>query len=552
MRLLGLVVLIHALHSGTSAAKIKSEDSRDFAVQEALQAIFLPRGGSSEAPFRWSEEQIQRLVEREGITRVRVKDPKTGEEFDDVFMNETSSSLDGEDGNDICHTVGAEFTPSTELVQTAKKVLETEFGSLMSTAMGAYIDIAEYFGKELFHLEAPLGSEKPVEEPHGDAIVRLAEEWSEELNAQLVKRGKEPCPNAPEWLLYCIKQTTCLLEIAVEQDPHLITPGRMATYMEVEKQVQDHFEEFLVEADLGMPHVYALCEGEEDSLSPAALVQLKSQLGAGSSQRSQALEAVVHMQKAATRTVRALSNRSNLDQLEVSFFSHTWKKACELIGCKTTSFVDIMDASVGHTAELVDVQASWHAVRTHHKSFMQFRTSVASAIHASDAFHGNFVSFLYQPGRSKGARRADAVFKEAGDVLNTALALKRRGNDDGRSIKSSWWCLSWKATANAGYAKKFPDPTAMWGVGINFKFMSGHGVDFVNLVKSINSFLNDFKISVGLTIGYIPNIPGLGDTTLGKKIGITKEVKTIGGKLAVEGFRTGVSVEAASPSDLEK
>ena len=101
-------------------------------------------------------------------------------------------------------------------------------------------------------------------------------------------------------------------------------------------------------------------------------------------------------------------------------------QACELIGCRTNSFVDIMDASAGHTAELVEVNASWHAVKTHHVAFMQFRTAVWSAMNASAAFHENFTGFIYHPGRAKGSKRVNPICKETGDVLSTALALHRK------------------------------------------------------------------------------------------------------------------------------
>ena len=92
-----------------------------------------------------------------------------------------------------------------------------------------------------------------------------------------------------------------------------------------------------------------------------------------------------------------------------------------------------MDASAGHIAELVDVNASWHDVKTHHVGFMQFRTSVWQAMNASSDFHTNFRKFIYGPGRQKGARRVDHVYKEASDVLSTALALESRENADSQS-----------------------------------------------------------------------------------------------------------------------
>ena len=83
-----------------------------------------------------------------------------------------------------------------------------------------------------------MGSSEPVEEPHGEKLVQLSEEWSAQLNGALAARSRTPCANSPEFLLFCMKKTTCLLEHAVEQDPHLLTPGRMATYLEVAKEVQ--------------------------------------------------------------------------------------------------------------------------------------------------------------------------------------------------------------------------------------------------------------------------------------------------------------------------
>ena len=144
---------------------------------------------------------------------------------------------------------------------------------------------------------------------------------------------------------------------------------------------------------MGVPMMPELCDGEDPSvIRPSSLVQLKSEIEAHSetsARRSNAVAAVMHMQRATKRTVTALSDHSKLGELEASFFTHTWKKTCEMIGCNVESFADIMDASVGHTAELVEVEASFHAVKTQHQSFRQFKTSVFSALNGSSTFHQN-------------------------------------------------------------------------------------------------------------------------------------------------------------------
>ena len=161
--------------------------------------------------------------------------------------------------------------------------------------------------------------------------MELATEWSEQLNALLAEKGANPCPNSAEWLLFCMKKTTCFLESAVEADPHLITPGRMATYLEVAKEVEDHYEEFAILAHLGLPHQPELCSGEEESTEmPQSLhlTQLKQESkGATSERHFRAVEAVVHTHRASARTAQALSDHSKLHLLEASFFEHTWKKA---------------------------------------------------------------------------------------------------------------------------------------------------------------------------------------------------------------------------------
>ncbi|CAE7363065.1 hypothetical protein AK812_SmicGene38208 [Symbiodinium microadriaticum] len=530
---LGVAAVLFLWLLAAEGAKVRSLEAL---VGEALQQSFHNEDKKS---FRLSEQEIEWMLSqsREGgngqsrleVQRVRRKDPVTGEEFDDVFVNETWTDPD-EEGRSICQEEGdGNFTPSTELVQTAQKLLDSEYGALVSTAIAAYVSLAEYFGQELYHMEAKVGSPEPIEEPHGQVLVEISEEWNVELNRLLTAQGRDACENSPEWLLFCMKQTTCLLEDAVTSDPKVFTAGRMATYLEVEKEVHDHYEEFAILAKLGLPHMPPLCSGEQEvaregAPTPGALLQLKAEVeetSGTSARRSEAVAAVVQLHRAAQRTELALKNHANLADLELSFFTHTWKKTCEMIGCNVESFTDILDASIGHTAELVDVQASWHAVKTHHRSFVQLKTSVFGAMNGSTAFHENFASFIYRPGKSKGQRRTDPMFKEASDVLSTALALKQRNNEDGKPIaKSGWWCWSWRVTATGGYAKKFPDKTSTWGVATGFKLLSGSTLDLATLMSQNDPGYN-FKTSVALTIGYVPDMPGVAGVRAGVSVGGT-------------------------------
>ena len=202
------------------------------------------------------------------VTRFRAKDSVTGEEYDDVFYNETSE----DEGRSICQEEGDNFTPSLAVIETARRLRETEGGPSMASAISAFVDIAEYFGQEIYHMEAPVGSLDPIEVPSAEKLSQLSTDWLEELNAVLTKEQRDPCPTGPKWLLVCMKKTTCLLERAAEATPHIITPGRMATYLEVAKEVEDHYEEFAVQAFMGLPYMPDLCDGEESSLEfPAQL-----------------------------------------------------------------------------------------------------------------------------------------------------------------------------------------------------------------------------------------------------------------------------------------
>ena len=93
---------------------------------------------------------------------------------------------------------------------------------------------------------------------------------------------------------------------------------------------EDHYEEFAIQAKLGLPHIPELCAEEEASLEfPGnALLQLKSESQAASDERlSRAVAVVTHTHRASMRTVQALSDHSKLHLLEASFFTRTWKKA---------------------------------------------------------------------------------------------------------------------------------------------------------------------------------------------------------------------------------
>ena len=184
------------------------------------------------------------------VRRIRKKDPTTGEEYDGVFWNETYDK----EGTNICHREGDRFRPSAAVLEKAERLLQSDAGVLLAKAVAAYVRLAEYFGQELFHMEAQVGSSMPKEKPSGEKITLMSEDWSMKLNVLLQQAGRVPCPNTAEWLLVCIKRTNCLLERAAEEDPHSLTPGRMATYLEVEKEVQDHYQEFAIQAKIGLPH----------------------------------------------------------------------------------------------------------------------------------------------------------------------------------------------------------------------------------------------------------------------------------------------------------
>lgn len=510
------------------------------------------------------------------VHRIRKKDPLTGEEYDGVFYNE---SYDKE-GTNICHQDGDRVTPTAAVIEKAERLLENDAGVLLAKAVAAYIRIAEYLGKELYHMEAEVGSATPPEEPSGTMITRMTMDWLEKLNEMQAEAGQMLCPNSPEFLLVCIKQTNCLLEIAAEADPHGITPGRMATYLEVEKEVTDHYEEFAIQAQIGLPHMPGLCEQETASIASipntGSLLQSESTAAkvANSERQSRAVAAVFHTQRAAARTVRALADHSKLHLLEESFFAHTWKKACELIGCWTTSFVDIMDASAGHIAELVDVNASWHAVKTHHVGFMQFRTSVWQAMNASSDFHTNFRKFIYGTGRAKGARRVDHVYKEASDVLSTALALERQNADsqseDGKAGRrrssprrrgrrreffkvsgmgaeiygEGWWCLSWRANEFSSFQRKFPFESTKWGAAVGYSMAVGDPQEFEVWVQAMKgNHPAVFELAVGLTIGFIPSLPTGQGVRAGVTVGGTLTLATNGPKV---GIKLGLGVSAVN------
>ena len=67
----------------------------------------------------------------------------------------------------------------------------------MSTAIAAYVSLAEYFGQELYHMEAKVGALEPIERPHGQVLVEISEEWNVELNRLLTAQGGDACENSP-------------------------------------------------------------------------------------------------------------------------------------------------------------------------------------------------------------------------------------------------------------------------------------------------------------------------------------------------------------------
>jgi len=532
--------------SGFEASKLKSWTAL---AGESIQEAARQQLSEFEAagPYRMSEEDIQYVLgmAREGgdgqsrieARRVRVTDEETGETYDTVYVNET---MEEGDGDDVCHEGGDTFKPSLAVVQMAEDLLSTEYGELLSESLAAYMKIAEYFGQELYHQGAPVGSAEPLQPAHGDEIVERAENWSKVLNKHLVRRNKSPCPNAAEWLMSCIKATTCLLEEAVESDPHVFTPGRLVAYLDVEKEVEDHYQDFAFMAKLGPPNVVELCPQELSALEPDAgflLTQLKAETkGATSERQRKALSAVAHLQRAANRTAKALAEEG-IEQLAESFFTHTWKKTCEVLGCRESSFVDIMDSAAGHGAELIEVEASWHALKTHQLAFRQLRTAVKKALMKSEAFHRRFRAFFYAPGRNRGQKRMNSVYHQASQVLSTALALKRRersgGNNDGGDIEAGWWCLGFKVTVTGGYGKKFPEPAATWGVSIGFKLLRGGVETMSNLLLGHKKDNQELQMSVSLTIGFVPDMPGVG--------GVRAGVST-GGKLWLRRGRSGLSL----------
>ena len=88
------------------------------------------------------------------VRRIQKKDPATGEEYDSIFWNETYDK----EGTNICQQEGGRFRPSAAILQKARRLLQSDAGLLLSKAVAAYVRLAEYFGQELYHMEAEIGS----------------------------------------------------------------------------------------------------------------------------------------------------------------------------------------------------------------------------------------------------------------------------------------------------------------------------------------------------------------------------------------------------------
>ncbi|CAJ1353141.1 unnamed protein product [Effrenium voratum] len=448
------------------------------------------------------------------VSRIRAKDPVTGKRKEHLPRRERELHAFRGRAPEKKRGVLDFF----RVLETARRLRDSEHGLLLAAAVSAYV--------EIYHMEAPVGSEEPMAEPQKAMVERLSQDWSEQLNAVLAGSGRTPCPNTAEWLLFCMKKTTCLLERAAEGDPHGITPGRMATYLEWPRRWRTTSRSSLSRRRWGCRTCRISVKGRSRAQrcprSSCSSRQWINQAESGAGQRlGRAVGAVVHTLRASQRTAQALEDHSRLHLLELSFFTHTWKKACELIGCKTSSFVDIMDASAGHTAELVDVNASWHAVKTHHVAFMQFRTSVWKAMNASNAFHENFTSFIYEPGRAHGAKRTDPIYKEGrGCVVHRpGPAAKQRQ----RQRHQAEWLVVLQLASLRHWSvwQEVPEAGIRLGRGRGLQDDHGlHGQLDLSDERQEKPTV-DLKTSVGLTIGYVPQLSSVAGVRAGVSVGGT-------------------------------
>ena len=146
------------------------------------------------------------------VHRIRKKDPQTGEEYDGVFYNE---SYDKE-GTNICHQPGDRVMPTAAVIQESEASSRKRCRCLAGEGCCSLHSHCRVLGEELYHMEAEVGSETPPEEPRGIMITRMTMDWLEKLNEMQAEADQLLCPNSPEFLLVCIKQTNCLLETAAE------------------------------------------------------------------------------------------------------------------------------------------------------------------------------------------------------------------------------------------------------------------------------------------------------------------------------------------------
>jgi len=397
------------------------------------------------------------------------------------------------------------------------------YGPLVAEFVNALVKIEEYHAKVIYKA-GPNKSAVPVK----SEMVAIMARWKSALSQHSAQFGN--CSDEALAMESCMTLTRCIIEPEVGKS---IAQHTLTLSVELETEIRNimmkDFELYFNEFANDSAHP---CESSVSANFPGLVEGASEQL-------SEAMAVVAKIHSAASRTVEVLAypNVSLFMKLEPASIASIWKDVCTSLNCEPQSWLDVMDAMQGHSAELVRLGAPARAIGRHVSSMRSAHRAVQHASHL-DQIQGMFAEM--PRARAMGTKVYDEQIKEAAGTVYAAIAILRRSAASGTDDLNGWWsCIGVGISTARGYVAKFPpDPASVWGIAGGLTLSYGSSSNLGKLTDTLSGKTvcwgsRGVELSLGMVAGWVPNFNGYG-ARVGAGFSFTVKATTCGLTLNVK------------------
>lgn len=375
-------------------------------------------------------------------------------------------------------------------------LLRSKHGALAIKFMYAADRLTRYYLRTMYRTDQRLPEEykdRPEEfeweKPSKEKLAAIFTEWCDEL----AKKG-EHCSKNPLEMEASMGYTRCLLEEATDAGelPTAIFAVLMETMGNTAEVVMPSFEEAFGE----LPHreLHA-CEGEQNPPEPRDVTRPPRQ--------HSAVAAAAQVQQAAERHRQG----SLLSSLGAAQVEDLWRGPCRSLRCDPASFMDVVRATHGLSAELVEVAAPARVIHDHFVTVRKVHIllqelpepqdpSVAQNASSLSQSNADLETFANKEGLQQSTARLERVLKDGAGVLDTAFALLRGSS----KMLTTWgWCLTINWLDQTAWTKKFPLPHGL-GAMVSFSIERQKA----SLKDLLASLMRDGSVGCNLVSNFMP------------------------------------------------